>query len=275
MDTSFFGINLPKWAGILILGEPVTPEQAKQIIHATTPSLYDDMRYAGNSFEFQKAYDRKSFSILMDMGYSQHMEGSAELSDTQAKIRKFVCGLDDQLSPVLPLEFLKGNLGNSCYFGGPTGWCNPSGEISLLGINIGKYPSVREIFTEWSLIAKKFDFLDLTCVILDNEWCDETASGRVGFRVKSGEVSMFIPCEGEVDTLASGIADKSIQSKPMYDYSELEEYLGVKITYKHELGLPVEFYLEAIQKRRELIVTSIRDSFGVSEEELIEYIASM
>jgi hypothetical protein len=274
MDTSLFDIQLPKWAGILIHGKSVTPEQAKAIIHATDHSLYSDMEYAGNNQAFQKAYLAKSLGAIQTM--VPFYRGDCK-SDIELKINSFVREFDDQLSPTIPLEFLKNYLGHSCHMGGPVGWCHPSGDIFLSDKNIGKYPCVGILFDEWKAIAKKFDFLQLTCIVLSSEWCDdETPRGLVGFSVSGGEVTLFKPSESDTEELTDTIhycnAVESVSTP--YDRTVLEEFLGVQIPYEGELGLPNEFYFEAIEAQKNHILSLILASTDITEDEIVTYIES-
>ena len=269
-----FEISLPKWAGILIHGKSITPEQAKVIIHATDYSLYSDMEYAGNNRAFQKAYLAKSLGAIQTT--VPFYRGDCN-SEVESKLTSFVREFDEQLSPTIPLEFLKNYLGNSCHMGGPVGWCHPSGDIFLSDKNIGKYPCVGILFDEWKAIAKKFDFLELTCIVLSSEWCDDdTPHGLVGFSVSGGEVTLFKPSDADTEELTDIIHHcNAVESESgNYDRAELEEFLGVQIPYEGELGLPNEFYFEAIEAQKDHILTLIRANTDITEDEIVTYIES-
>lgn len=78
----------------------------------------------------------------------------------------------------------------SCYVFGNNGWCTPFGEISHFG-TIGKWPSSEEVFTEWSLIAKEFEFLDLNVTVFENK--DDMLKLLFNVSVKNGTANIEEP----------------------------------------------------------------------------------
>ncbi len=125
--------------------------------------------------------------------------------------------------------------------------------------------------------CRKFDFLELTCIVLSSEWCDDdTPRGLVGFSVSGGEVTLFKPSDADTEELTDTIHYcNAVESESgNYDRAELEEFLGVQIPYKGELGLPNEFYFEAIEAQKNHILSLIHANTDITEDEIVTYIES-
>ena len=185
--------TLPKWPCILVHGESVTPEQAAEIIIRTDPWWF-----SSNNAEVEGRY-RIRAGLAAKRGY-----GSEDLARQTAQELRF---------RVLPLEYLNNEQIMSTWVHGVHGWCHWDGTISAGSFNIGKWPSIAEVYAEWTIIAEAFPFLNLTCQLLDCESCeigdevvvayDESGTavyGRLGsviveFRVKDGRVEMVEPSE--------------------------------------------------------------------------------
>lgn len=178
----FFEIDLPKWPAIRVIGKSVTTDQAKDIIFKCDDFLTDCWGYSGgNNQDFKKWYRE-----LAGLDLVKEIDEEAE--------DKFFESLG-VLSP--KLEYLGIDLASSCYVGGPTGWCNVDGTIALESKNVGKWPSVAEVFAEWKMIAEAFPFLDLTCTLYSGEYCEENIKPIVTYVVKDGAVTIEEPAAEE------------------------------------------------------------------------------
>jgi hypothetical protein len=189
----FFNIGLPKWPALVVVGDPVSREQAMEILIRT-----DSLRLSSNDREFDKQLNEHLYQIKIDTpGYD-----SAEIA-----IRKKLGLGDDKWVEVfhyqeerrkelnwIPLEYLNNSRIVSSWIGGPHGWCDWSGNIGTRNYNIGKWPSVETVFNEWKLIAEAFPFLNLRCQLMADE-AEESEVDRplIEFAVKEGRVQMKVP----------------------------------------------------------------------------------
>ena len=185
-------ISLPKWPAFIVVGKPVTKDQAAEII-VRTCGVY--IHTNDHNFERQ-AYDVLGVAMTDDHGY-KHAD--------YASVNRVHEALQ-----VLELEYCKNNRIASCWIGGPHGWVDWNGSVGCNSFNIGKWPSATTVFEEWKKIAKAFPYLDLTCQL----WCKETGEedGKpvVEFRVKKGKVTAHapkspinVPADMSVDKLMS------------------------------------------------------------------------
>ena len=196
----------------------VTLEQAKEIIFRTDTHLWNPV-YGGNNKNHERRYEEET------------------------KVKEHFSNIIDQLNflqylydcvGVLNLEFIKSSYSYSAYIGGPTGFCSPSGKI-FYNHNIGKWPSVEEVYNEFNLIADAFPFISLKATIYNQESCYSLYSiPVVHFIVENGIVTITEQSQG-LDKY------KTVNEK------KFEEHISAMINdSSRELGLPHEWYDEAI-----------------------------
>lgn len=200
MNNDYYNIALPKWPGVLVVGKPVTEEQAAEILIRT-----DDFSFCSNdkSFEEDLHFElfgvKSSWSMLSESINIMLKELPDEPESYQAPIywEKVNTYKSEKLEPLrlLDLNYMQNSRIISSWVGGPHGWCNWDGAIGCRNYNIGKYPSVEDILEDWKLIAKEFPFLDLKCQILSHEiGCEEGQQDPlIEFVVKKGKVNVKIP----------------------------------------------------------------------------------
>ena len=176
--SDLYNIVLPKWPAMVVEGESVTPEQAKEILVRTFSWMY-----TGNDNSFSKAcldaarikYAQKEHWIDLDWDALQN-EATPRLG-------------------LLPLEYLSTHLIHSAWIGGPHGWCDWSGRIGSSISNIGKWPSVEQVHAEWQTIAEAFPFLSLRCQLYSGETCEDHIYPLVEFVVAEGKAVVREPGE--------------------------------------------------------------------------------
>jgi hypothetical protein len=192
---TFFEIDLPKWPALVVVGKPVTREQAMQILIRT-----DDLYFSTNDRIWDKQLNEYFYDLTIDeAGYN---------SDTDAIRKKLNLPKDGGWNEIyeyqnsytsavksISLSYLKNQRIGSSWIGGPHGWCDWRGNIHSCNYNIGKWPTVPEIYNEWEKIAKAFPFLDLTCQLMGHEAGEEDTAVNpvIQFRIKGGKVKMSIP----------------------------------------------------------------------------------
>ena len=195
MNTELFNKGLPKWPALVVKGKPVTPDQAKEIIVRT-----DGFYFSCNDREWEKEINDIIYGIR-EGNYSEKFD--AELKKRHGLQEKDWNGLfsakDSYLSkykPVSDINYLNNHRIASSWIGGPHGWCSWNGRIGCSNYNIGKWPSIEEVYREWVSIAVEFPFLELKCQLMNSEAGeDENPIPVVEFEVKGGKVDMYEPKE--------------------------------------------------------------------------------
>lgn len=174
-------INLPefpKWPAMVVVGKPVTKEQAMEIIIRTT-----DFYFSTNDKTFEEELNEVLFGKKFRCIDQEYFQYNNMLKD-----------LYSELSAVPDLYYLKNDRIVSCWIGGTKGWCNWNGNIFSNNYNIGKWPEADKVFKEWIKIAEAFPFLDLTCQIFAGETSeDEGRNALVEYVVKDGKCEMIYP----------------------------------------------------------------------------------
>lgn len=144
-----------KWPNLLVVGEPVTREQAAAILIRTRPTyLFTNVR------------------------------------DAEANYNKIL----DRLAPEpLDLEYLDNTRIASSWIDGVKGWCDWNGHIGCSNYNIGKWPSVEEVTDDLRKIAEAFPFLRMIVQVLDRESCEEGGTPTAEWRIRDGQVTLVAP----------------------------------------------------------------------------------
>jgi hypothetical protein len=161
------GTDLTKWPRLLVLGDPVTPAQASQILIRT-----DMWTLPGRDRGWVQAVARLA-------GIPLNRYGRIDEEAAQ-EFRAAVGGLD--------LSYLYNDRIVSDWLGGPHGWCDWNGQIGCANYNIGKWPWVEEVHDEWTMIATEFPFLRLRAQLVR----DEGAAGipAVEWLIRGGEAHL-------------------------------------------------------------------------------------
>lgn len=183
-----FSKGLSKWPALIVVGKPVTKEQAKEIIIRT-----DSLNFSTNDAEFSKQLNKIVYDIpssRWDLNDSickiHNLEIMEAFSWQEKKLKSF---------NLLNLDYLRNHQIVSSWIGGAHGWCNWNGYIGCNNYNIGKYPSVEEVYNEWVIIAKEFPFLNLKSQLLSGETCEENLAPVVEYIIKNGKVKLIEPKE--------------------------------------------------------------------------------
>ena len=188
----FFSIALPKWPSLVVTGTPVTKEQAKEILIRT-----DDITYIStNDLQFK----RQCYEVILGRKLSNESNRPSiydEFNDDEGTIdweayQAFESEVTTKYGTI-HLNYLKNSQIASCFIGGPHGWCNWNGNIGTNSYNIGKWPSVEEVYEDWVNIANAFPYLNLQCQLFDGETSEEHTYPVIQFDVKDGQVEMSIP----------------------------------------------------------------------------------
>jgi hypothetical protein len=160
-----------KWPGMIVKGEPVSSKQAAEIL-IKTDSHFPDFSFAGNDREFARSLNEIT-------GVPIKRSGIEGYDKVYALAEKY---------GVMRLSYLDNSRIYSAWVGGPNGWCDWDGTIFSNNKNIGKWPSVEAVATDWMRILEAFPYLDLKCQLFDGETCEEDAKPLVIFHVLGGLV---------------------------------------------------------------------------------------
>jgi hypothetical protein len=173
-EYDLLNIGLIKWPALVVKGESVTEDQAKEILIRT-----DSMYLHCNDDEWNSLINGKLYGVdpkLLSGRYDSVDEELRKKHNIYEKDYTSLWNIKDlykgEVGIIDGLEYLHNNRIASSWVGGAHGWCNWDGTIGTSEYNIGKYPSVSEVYEEWKLIAKEFPFLNLRCQIMSEEACD-------------------------------------------------------------------------------------------------------
>lgn len=195
-NEEYFNIGLPKWPTLVVIGKPVTREQAMEIIIRT-----DRLDPTSNDPSFERQLNEIVYGVSAS---------SMELSDALKELHGFENWNDSwifreekrkEVGCLEDLCYLNNSQILSSWIGGPHGWCQWNGNIETSNYNIGKWPSVEEVYNEWKIIAKAFPFLDLKSQLFGHEAGETNWKTKelvpinplIEFTIKNGEATMSIP----------------------------------------------------------------------------------
>jgi len=190
MNEELFNKGLPKWPALVVVGKPVTEQQAMAINVMT-----DRFSFCSNDREFEKEIHKLIYGI------------DASWSDlTDAIKEKYKLEFNDAWDfkekeaikyGVLELNYLSNSRILSSWVGGPHGWCNWDGTIGSSNYNIGKYPSVQDVYDDCVKLAEAFPFLEMKVQLMNQEASEDTEKMEavVEYSIKDGVVDMYEPSE--------------------------------------------------------------------------------
>lgn len=180
--------GLPKWPQMRVEGVPVTIEQAKEIIRRTD-RYFTNPDHAGNNDKWRDRAQR----MLRIPSCDRYPDGT--FMETKDLVEAW--GFHQQWLTkwgYIGTEYVHNNWLASSYIYGPYGWCHPDGTIRYMD-NVGKWPDGRSIYDDWKKLAIEFPFLNLICVLMSGEQCEDDTVPIMGFRVLDGVVTGFDPAE--------------------------------------------------------------------------------
>lgn len=161
-------LELGKWPRLLVAGDPVTEEQANEIILRTT-----DWWLNTNDV----AWDRTVRALvgLVDPAGPMTLRG-----------RPVWLGVHS-----LNLHYLANHRIASTWVGGPHGWCDWDGTIGCATYNLGKWPDRAAVTEEWRMVAAAFPFLRLRAQLVPDE--GEAGRAAAEWRVTDGVAEVCEP----------------------------------------------------------------------------------
>lgn len=223
-------LALPKWPQMLVTGKRVSQEQAKDIIFRTDSFLTDASQYGGgNNHAFNKWYrDEAGFGAIGD-DYKRGWE--------------LMSAVRDQLGYV-DTDYVRNDWASCSFVFGPHGWCSPLGEIFFVD-NVGKWPEVKEIFSEWELIAKAFPYLELNVTLMSGESGEEDSQPVVNIAVSAGQAKLL-----EADMSVHGAKADLTRSWDNFSIGSVSREIGLPTEWYEEFAGKVRAAVEAISEQR-------------------------
>jgi hypothetical protein len=173
-------IGLPKWPQMYVTGDRVTPEQAKEIIRRTDTFLV--CGYGGNDSKGDLALSRRLRMPHFDKRGEKTTDWSAQFASED--LWKKTWG-------AVETQFVKNSWISCSFIFGPHGWCSPDGRIAF-GDNVGKWPPVEEILSDWATIASQFPFLNLAATLMSGEQCEENTQPLATILVDEGTAKVVV-----------------------------------------------------------------------------------
>ena len=195
----FFNIGLPKWPALIVQGEKITPEQAAEIIIRTGGG------FSCNDRRFTNACESLVYEVEIPEEEMDRYDAASDVIKQKLnigekdwmKVFDYKEEKQRELGIMADLCYLNNQRVCSSWVGGPYGWCNWDGAIGTSNYNIGKWPSVEEVYNEWKIIAKTFPFLSLRCQLANHEASETEDVGNprpvIEYIIKGGKVKMVLP----------------------------------------------------------------------------------
>lgn len=177
-NQEFFNKSLPKWPGLLVIGKPVTKEQAMEIVLRT-----DRLDFSCNDREWSKQLNKIVYNVeSTGRSINDAIKEQLGITDWNEQF-EYQVKQKNLLNP-LELDYLQNSQIASSWIGGAHGWCSWGGNIG-------------EVFNEWTIIAEAFPFLDIRSQLLNCEvsGVDVEPMAVVEFVIKAGKVTMVEPQE--------------------------------------------------------------------------------
>ncbi|GAA4102264.1 hypothetical protein [Actinomadura miaoliensis] len=166
--------ELPKWPRLLVTGDPVTREQANEIIIRThSPILW------ANDQEWNQ-------QVAAAYGIPLDRHGQPIWREARDVYAELGC---------LDLAYLHNHQIISSWIGGCHGWCDWDGTIGCSNYNIGKWPTREEVQDDLDTIAAAWPFLTMDVQLVDVDENETVRELLAMWRVRDGRAVFVEPGE--------------------------------------------------------------------------------
>lgn len=182
-------VSLPKWPQCIIKGKSIIKEQAMEIIRRTDDFFVTG--YGGNNEWFNK----KALRLINKPDYTNDIDWDEYAEQRDEWNKKWGS---------IGLNYLSNSWVSTAYIHGPNGWCHPDGTIEF-HYNIGKWPSVEEVYDDLETLGKEFPFLELTLTLMNGEDCENSNEALISLSLK----------DGVIDVCDSSTLDLTYENKPI------------------------------------------------------------
>lgn len=160
---------LGKWPRLIVVGPPVTRDQAAEIIVRT-----DSWMLSSNDRPWVRQVAEVAGIELDEYHYASW--------NAIVPFRRSIGALD--------LEYMGNDRIMSAYIGGPHGWINWNGAIGASDYNLGKWPRGEEVLADVEKIAAAWPFLRFDMQLIADEG---EGAPAINFRVEGGDVEVSKP----------------------------------------------------------------------------------
>lgn len=174
-----------KWPALVVIGDPVTKEQAAEICIRTTCQWWGT-----NDKEWLAQVGAVMDMTVDENGLMYNMDSLNEVRDTYK---------------LIDLGYLSNSRIMSAWIGGTKGWCNWDGNIFCNNYNIGKWPSVEGVAKDWKKIAEAFPYLKLKSQVFAKESSEEGNYPTVQFNVSDGKVEVMSPSDNLMNPVGADL----------------------------------------------------------------------
>ncbi|MDH2424835.1 hypothetical protein [Sphaerisporangium sp. TRM90804] len=215
-----------KWPRLIVAGQPVSREQANEILIRT-----DLWHMATND----RAWEQEINLLTEEFGRPAAYDWARDKERPRAFLEHL--NAEDAWKSsfgVLELHYLHNEQIASAYIDGPHGWCDWDGKIGCASYNIGKWPTRAEVTEDLTVIAEAFPYLDMHVQLIHDE---PDGEGDVAdtWAVKNGVAALVEP---------AGVLD---QPKDNVEAA----VFGLLFNPIRERGVPLERLREALQQVRD------------------------
>jgi len=192
-NDQLLNLALPKWPQMVVSGQTVTVDQAKEIIRRT--DAFFTMGFGGNDREYDLLvrlvlgkpiifeWDRRA---VRDLGFD--VPDKTNWQEESGWAEKWDC---------IDTGYVTNAWISSSFIYGPHGWCHPDGRIGFTD-NVGKWPSVEAVLDDWKKLAAAFTFLDVGVTLMSGESCEEDSQPVVSIDVSRGTANLYDPAVVDV-----------------------------------------------------------------------------
>lgn len=217
--------GLPKWPQMIVTGTTLPVGQALEIIRRTD-----------NFFSWADGNNHKFIETAKKaIGYPVEPK-ERDFPDREAFRAELRSYWDKEKQwkdawGVISTEYVENDWISCAFIGGPHGWCHPDGTIGYVN-NVGKWPSVEEIYNEWGILAAAFPFIEVEVTLMDGEEYEENTKPVVSMLVRNGKVELVDPAKRDLH--------KEFNRTIMPSIDRLESIKGLLCGVERENAISIE-----------------------------------
>ena len=238
-----FGRGRSKWPQLKLTGKPVTVEQAKDIICRTDSFIGWMSQYGGGNNRPWNEWAHATMHMTPIFELDKHMFGEHEIEG----FTQFYYEVRDEIRKQLNFvstEYVNNSWLSCSYVYGPHGWCSPTGQLCFVD-NVGKWPSVKEVFEDLVTIAEAFPYVEMTATLMNAEHCEDVIQPVVTFIVKDGKVVMTDEHDAHhFEVTPPDRSDEAMVKRLMGGYEQ-----GVPDSWIEEFGAKFEPVMKAAHQK--------------------------
>jgi hypothetical protein len=215
---------------MIVTGRAVSPERALEVIRRTDNFFGWTPR--GNNREFIKDVQRLT-------GVPDVLELAKTIPLHEALERKQKW---NEKWGLVETSFVRNDWVSSNFIWGPHGWMHPDGTIEFHD-NVGKWPSVEEIFDDWAKIAEAFPDLEIEATVMsEEEVADVEKEPVASFLVGGGKVELVDPLVRDIHAERGRSRDDWQKLLPRK--GNVEEYVFNRLNAGLENAIPMSIIEE-------------------------------